>query len=69
MPPFLYAMMYIRKKASSQRQHNALGMFCWETLGAGFHVDVTLIPTTYLNIVADQVHPLMQLIMAVAFFQ
>ena len=34
-------------------------MFCWETLGPGIHVDVTLICTTYLNIVADQVHPFM----------
>ena len=29
-------------------------MFCWETLGPGTHVDVTLTRTTYLNIVADQ---------------
>ena len=34
-------------------------MFCWETLGPGIHVDVTLTRTTYLNIVADQVHPFM----------
>ncbi|MCI4382883.1 hypothetical protein PGIGA_G00019780 [Pangasianodon gigas] len=34
-------------------------MFCWETLSPGIHVDVTLTCTTYLNIVADQVHPFM----------
>ncbi|KAJ8417445.1 hypothetical protein AAFF_G00286720 [Aldrovandia affinis] len=34
-------------------------MFCWETLGPGIHVDVTLTRTTYLNIVANQVHPFM----------
>ena len=31
-------------------------MFFWENLNAGIHVDVTLTCTTYLNIVADQVH-------------
>ena len=36
-------------------------MFCGETLGPGIHVDVTLTRTTYLNIVADQVHPFMVL--------
>ncbi|MCJ8749228.1 hypothetical protein PDJAM_G00173930 [Pangasius djambal] len=34
-------------------------MFCWETLGPGIHVDVTSTCTTYLNIVADRVHPFM----------
>uniref|UniRef100_A0A3Q3JTD4 Transposase Tc1-like domain-containing protein n=1 Tax=Monopterus albus TaxID=43700 RepID=A0A3Q3JTD4_MONAL len=34
-------------------------MFCWETLGPVIHVDITLTRTTYLNIVADQVHPFM----------
>ncbi len=34
-------------------------MCCWETLGVGIHMDVTLTRTTYLNIVADQVHPYM----------
>ena len=34
-------------------------MFCWETWGPGIDVDVTLTPNTYLNIVADQVHPFM----------
>ncbi|KAJ8276573.1 hypothetical protein COCON_G00083250, partial [Conger conger] len=34
-------------------------MFCWETLGPGIHVDVNLTHATYLNIVADQVHPFM----------
>ncbi len=37
-------------------------MFCWETLGPGIHVDVTLTRTTYLNIVADQVHPFMTMV-------
>ncbi|KAE8297395.1 Transposable element Tcb1 transposase Transposable element Barney transposase [Larimichthys crocea] len=35
-------------------------MFCWETLGPVIHVDVTLTPTTYLNIVTDHVHPFME---------
>lgn len=30
-------------------------MFCWETVGLGIRVDVTLTRTTDLNIVADQV--------------
>uniref|UniRef100_A0A8C4Q1N8 Transposable element Tc1 transposase n=1 Tax=Eptatretus burgeri TaxID=7764 RepID=A0A8C4Q1N8_EPTBU len=34
-------------------------MFCWETLGPAIHVDVNLTRVTYLNIVADQVHPFM----------
>ncbi|MCI4377385.1 hypothetical protein PGIGA_G00202980 [Pangasianodon gigas] len=34
-------------------------MFCWETLGPGIYVSATLTRTTYLNIVADQVHPFM----------
>ena len=34
-------------------------IFCWETLGPGIHVDVTWTRTTYLNIVADHVHPVM----------
>uniref|UniRef100_A0A8P4G4M8 Transposable element Tcb1 transposase n=1 Tax=Dicentrarchus labrax TaxID=13489 RepID=A0A8P4G4M8_DICLA len=35
-------------------------MFCWETLGPAIHVDVTLTPTSYLDIVADHVHPFME---------
>ncbi len=31
-------------------------MFCWETLGAGIHENVTLTRTTDLNIVADHIH-------------
>ena len=34
-------------------------MFCSETLGPAIHVNVNLIRVTYLNIVADQVHPFM----------
>ena len=34
-------------------------MFCWETLGPGIHVDVTLTCTANLNIVGAQVHPFM----------
>lgn len=32
--------------------------FCWETLGPSIRMDFTLTCTTYLKIVADQVHPL-----------
>lgn len=32
-------------------------MFCWEILGTGIHVDVTVTPTTYESIAADKVHP------------
>ena len=37
-------------------------MFCWETLGPAIHVDVNLARVTYLNIVADQVHPFMAMV-------
>ena len=37
-------------------------MFCWETLGPAIHVDVSLTRVTYLNIVADQVHPFMAMV-------
>lgn len=33
-----------------------IAVFCWETSGCGIHMDVTLIPNTYLNIVADHPH-------------
>ena len=36
--------------------------FCWETLGSAIHVDVNLTRVTYLNIVADQVHPFMAMV-------
>ncbi|MCI4380731.1 hypothetical protein PGIGA_G00243310 [Pangasianodon gigas] len=57
--------IHYRKKASWRRQCDARGsvmlwaMFCWETLGPGIHVDVTLRHTNYLNIVAGQVKPFM----------
>lgn len=34
-------------------------MVCWETFGLGIRVEITLTPTTSLNIVADLVHPFM----------
>ncbi|KAK3518727.1 hypothetical protein QTP70_009665 [Hemibagrus guttatus] len=37
-------------------------MFCWESLGPGIHVDVTLTPTTYLDIIAEHVHPFMKMV-------
>ena len=37
-------------------------MFCWETLGPAIHVDVTLTRTTHLSIVADHVHPFMEMV-------
>ncbi|KAI4872592.1 hypothetical protein NFI96_002177 [Prochilodus magdalenae] len=37
-------------------------MFCWETLGPIIHVDVGLTCATYLNVVADQVHPFMVMV-------
>lgn len=33
--------------------------FCWETVGPGIYVDVTLSHITYLNTVADKIHPFM----------
>ena len=33
-------------------------MFCWETLSPGLHVAVAWTRATYLNIVADHIHPL-----------
>lgn len=35
-------------------------MFFCEILGPAIHVDATLTNTTYLSIVADHVHPLME---------
>ena len=35
-------------------------MFCWETLSPAINVNVTMTHTTYLSIVADHVHPLME---------
>nr|KAF6360017.1 hypothetical protein mMyoMyo1_010975 [Myotis myotis] len=35
------------------------GMFSWHDLGPLFHVEQRLNSTTYLSIVADQVHPIM----------
>ncbi|KAK3561931.1 hypothetical protein QTP86_019061 [Hemibagrus guttatus] len=37
-------------------------MFCWKTLGSAIHVDVILTRTTYLSIVADHVHPFMEMV-------
>ncbi|CAN9501504.1 unnamed protein product [Ophioblennius macclurei] len=34
-------------------------MFCWDTLGPALHVDSGLDPQSYLDIVADHVHPFM----------
>ncbi|KAJ8254683.1 hypothetical protein GJAV_G00196010 [Gymnothorax javanicus] len=34
-------------------------MFCWESLGPIVHLEASLTPDAYLNIVADQVHPFM----------
>ncbi len=36
-----------------------LGNVCWETLGSGIHMGVTLIRTTYPKIVAGHVRPFM----------
>lgn len=35
------------------------GMFCWETLGPVVHVDDTLTQNSYINVLADHVHPFM----------
>lgn len=45
-------------------------MFCWETLSPGIYVDATLTHTTYLNIAADQILPIITLnsLMVVALF-
>lgn len=46
-------------------------MFSWETLGHNLHVDVNFTHTTYLNIVKDQVHPILATVyslIAMAFF-
>ncbi len=39
-----------------------LAMFCWETLGPGIHVDVSLTCTTYLNIVTYYMHSFMAIV-------
>jgi len=43
-------------------QYTAKAAFCWETFGPAIHVDVTLKSTTYTSIVADYVHPFMELV-------
>lgn len=43
-----------KKRQSGRGSAMLWAMFCWEVL-----TDVTLTRTTYLNIVADQVHPFM----------
>ena len=40
-------------------------MFYWETLGPAVHLDVTYTPTTYLSIVTDHVHLLMEMVFPV----
>lgn len=37
-------------------------MFCWETLGPGIHVNDILPCTSYLNIIADQMQPLVEMV-------
>ena len=44
-------------------------MFCWETLGPGFHVDVTLTCTTCLNILQTKYTPSWQLYSLILFQQ
>lgn len=34
-------------------------MLCWETLGSVIDIDQTLMPTSPLHIIAEQVHPIM----------
>jgi len=43
-------------------------MFFWETLGQAIHVDIHFTCATYLNTVADQVHPFMPMVFAVGLF-
>ena len=42
-----------RQTGAIDRGVNLWKMFCWENLGPGIHVEVTLTRTTYLSIVAD----------------
>ncbi len=51
-----------------QKTRPAEAVFCWETLGLGIHLDVTLTHTTYLQIVADHKHPNVCSLIAVASF-
>lgn len=50
------------------RRHTGRGsamlwaMSFWETLGPAIHVEVTLTHTTNLHIVADQEHPVMEMV-------
>lgn len=39
-------------------------MFCWENLGPAIHVNVSLTHVTYLSIVADHIHPFMEMVFA-----
>ena len=50
----------MRRRQASGGSMMLWAMFCWETLGPAFHVDVTLTCNTYLSIAADHVHPFME---------
>ena len=51
--------MHCGKKTSQWRECDALYNILRMTLGPAIHVDISLIRATYLNMVADQVHPFM----------
>ena len=54
--------MHYMKKTSRGGSGMLWAMICWEVLGPAIHVDVTLTRTTYLNIVADHIHPFMEMV-------
>nr|KAF6360073.1 hypothetical protein mMyoMyo1_011031 [Myotis myotis] len=54
--------MYEYNPSSWWGQCYGLGMFSWHDLGPLIHVEQRLNSTTYLSIVADQVHPIMLMV-------
>lgn len=48
----------MRRKQTGKGNEMLLAVFRWETLGSVIHVNVFLTHTTYLNIAADRVYPL-----------
>lgn len=63
LPGEKMASGYTMEKKQTSGVNVLCAMICWETLGLGIRVYVTLTCTTYLNIIANQVHTFMATIL------